>query len=72
MTQYIGIHCGVSGYGFVEFVYAKDRNEAYEKMERNDTNLTLLTFEEYVAIHNKVEQAFANEDVNEDFDKRIG
>jgi len=72
MNTYIGIHCGLDGYGYVEFANANDRNEAYEKMERNDTHLTLLTFEEYVTIHNKVEQAFANEDVSEDFDKRIG
>ncbi len=39
---YIGIHRSLNGIS-VEFTDAYDREDAFEQMERNDTELTVLT-----------------------------
>ena len=52
--NYIGLHCGSDGRVFVECINASNRTEAFRLMERNDTNLSVITFKEFDVLYSKI------------------
>jgi len=52
--RFVGIHIDINGHLWVEEVDATDCNDAYEQLERNDSNLIILTPEELEKIYKLV------------------
>lgn len=51
MPKMVGIHEFFNGELFIEIGNFKNKKEAYEAMERNDSGLTILTFKELEKIY---------------------
>ena len=52
--RFIGIHIDTAGHLWVEETNAIDYNDAYEQLERNDSNLIILTPKELEKIYKLV------------------
>ena len=56
MAKFIGILYDQGGNVWVETCEAEDDNEAYEQLERNDSNLMLFTVEEAKSVRDKISE----------------
>lgn len=56
MAKFVGLLYDEGGNIWVETCEAEDDNEAYEELERNDSNLMLFTIEEAKIVRDKLDE----------------